>query len=274
MSNVITPDVAQFGGGIEKDQVGARTAKYVDYFAEDASKDGTQLTAKRLANYQDVVNSCAWPCSTRSAALAVALGARPRVRERSLQTWGRRRVCPCSRATTPLARLRPGHLLLRVRLVRSHPRRGEEAGTRRLGVTRWSAPASRHRFNSPPLHCPFLPPGECPLRCSWHVHDTRCAGLCRGDSFHFAHRFRDESLKESIRRHEYFLALKLHLTKADKASCQPAHLCGCDMPRERRCVAAGGLFSVPTLNRCWTWAAASGAPCAPSAGSAAPVWSG
>ena len=61
MSNVITPDVAHFGGGIQKDQVGARTAKYVDYFAEDASKDGSQLTAKRLANYQDVVNSCALP---------------------------------------------------------------------------------------------------------------------------------------------------------------------------------------------------------------------
>ena len=56
--------------------------------------------------------------------------------------------------------------------------------------------------------------------------------LCRGDSFHFAHRFRDESLKESIRRHEYFLALKLHLTKADKASaCLPACVCGCCMPR-------------------------------------------
>ena len=166
MSNVITPDVAQFGGGIQKDQVGARTAKYVDYFAEDASKDGTQLTAKRLANYQDVVNSCAWPCNARSAALAVALGARPRVGECSLQTWGRRRVWPCSRATNPLARLRPGHLLLRVRLVRPHPCHGEETDTRRLGVTRWCAPESGHRFNSPPLHSPLSPTRVCPLHCS------------------------------------------------------------------------------------------------------------
>ena len=40
---------------------------------------------------------------------------------------------------------------------------------------------------------------------------------CRGDSFHFAHRYRNESLKESIRRHEHFLALKLGLDKSHKA---------------------------------------------------------
>jgi hypothetical protein len=39
----------------------------------------------------------------------------------------------------------------------------------------------------------------------------------RGESFHFAHRFKSETLKESIRRHEHFLALKLGLNKSHKA---------------------------------------------------------
>lgn len=37
-----------------------------------------------------------------------------------------------------------------------------------------------------------------------------------GDAFHFAARFKNESFKESIARHEYFLALKLNLTPKDK----------------------------------------------------------
>jgi hypothetical protein len=39
----------------------------------------------------------------------------------------------------------------------------------------------------------------------------------RGDSFHFAHRYKHETLRESIRRHEHFLALKLGLDKTHKA---------------------------------------------------------
>jgi hypothetical protein len=37
-----------------------------------------------------------------------------------------------------------------------------------------------------------------------------------GDAFHFAARFKNESFKESIARHEYFLALKLGLNPKDK----------------------------------------------------------
>jgi hypothetical protein len=126
MSNVITPDVTHFGGGIQKDQVGARTAKYVDYFAEDASKDGTQLTAKRLANYQDVVNSCALSSHTCVAAQPVAWGTSPRVGPLPCADVGPQASLPLLTRTHPLLRLRPGHLLLRVRLVRHHPSRGEE----------------------------------------------------------------------------------------------------------------------------------------------------
>lgn len=38
----------------------------------------------------------------------------------------------------------------------------------------------------------------------------------RGESFHFAHRYAWETLKESLKRHEHFLALKLGLSKSDK----------------------------------------------------------
>ncbi|GAQ86329.1 sterol 24-C-methyltransferase [Klebsormidium nitens] len=37
-----------------------------------------------------------------------------------------------------------------------------------------------------------------------------------GESFHFAHRVRNETLRDSIRRHEHFLALKLGLKPGDK----------------------------------------------------------
>jgi hypothetical protein len=84
-------------------------------------------------------------------------------------------------------------------------------------------------------------PTSTPVTCPSHA--LCCAVLCRGDSFHFAHRFRDESLKESIRRHEYFLALKLHLTKADKASaCLPACLHACVVVACHGRGAAGGFF--------------------------------
>lgn len=37
-----------------------------------------------------------------------------------------------------------------------------------------------------------------------------------GTSFHFAHRFRDETHSESIKRHEHYLALRLGLKPGDK----------------------------------------------------------
>ena len=63
MASLVAPDVNQFGGGIKKEEVGTRTASYVDYFAKDATQGQAtkELTAKRVANYQDVVNSCALP---------------------------------------------------------------------------------------------------------------------------------------------------------------------------------------------------------------------
>jgi len=57
----------------------------------------------------------------------------------------------------------------------------------------------------------------------------------RGDSFHFAHRFKDESLKESIRRHEYFLALKLGLNKTHKVGARDA-ASHSDMPKHLLCI--------------------------------------
>jgi hypothetical protein len=61
MSGFVAPRLSELGGGIQKDDVGRQTGRYVDYFAEDASKDGSTLTQKRLSNYTDVVNSCARP---------------------------------------------------------------------------------------------------------------------------------------------------------------------------------------------------------------------
>ena len=37
-----------------------------------------------------------------------------------------------------------------------------------------------------------------------------------GESFHFAHRYRWETLRESIIRHEHYLASKLNVKKGDK----------------------------------------------------------
>ncbi|CAF1303204.1 unnamed protein product, partial [Rotaria sp. Silwood1] len=37
-----------------------------------------------------------------------------------------------------------------------------------------------------------------------------------GQSFHFANRFHDETLAESIQRHESYLALKMNLKAGDK----------------------------------------------------------
>ncbi|OAY80811.1 Cycloartenol-C-24-methyltransferase 1, partial [Ananas comosus] len=37
-----------------------------------------------------------------------------------------------------------------------------------------------------------------------------------GESFHFAHRWKGESLRESIKRHEHFLALQLGLKRGMK----------------------------------------------------------
>ena len=48
------------------------------------------------------------------------------------------------------------------------------------------------------------------------LSDAGPACLCRGESFHFAHRFKGETLRESITRHEHFLALQLKLTKGQK----------------------------------------------------------
>uniref|UniRef100_A0A453J544 SAM-dependent methyltransferase Erg6/SMT-type domain-containing protein n=1 Tax=Aegilops tauschii subsp. strangulata TaxID=200361 RepID=A0A453J544_AEGTS len=39
-----------------------------------------------------------------------------------------------------------------------------------------------------------------------------------GESFHFAHRWNGESLRESIKRHEHFLALQLELKPGMKVS--------------------------------------------------------
>jgi len=65
--------------------------------------------------------------------------------------------------------------------------------------------------------------------------------LCRptGQSFHFAHRYRSETLSEAIRRHEHFLALQLRLKKGDQASRElRASSLGAGVPSDTR--GAGG----------------------------------
>nr|CAB3451257.1 unnamed protein product [Digitaria exilis] len=50
-----------------------------------------------------------------------------------------------------------------------------------------------------------------------------------GESFHFAHRWNGESLRESIKRHEHFLALQLGLTPGMKELNRLAGVSGtCD----------------------------------------------
>jgi len=82
MTSALAPDVSHFGGGIQKTEVGARTNNYVQYFAADATaKDADALTEKRLANYQDVVNSCASQRVCPAAMIAPGC----RVRDRGAQ---------------------------------------------------------------------------------------------------------------------------------------------------------------------------------------------
>jgi hypothetical protein len=64
MASTVAPRLDQLGGGIARGEVGAKTASYESYFSEDATKNGEELTKKRLSNYTDVVNSCA--CLLRS----------------------------------------------------------------------------------------------------------------------------------------------------------------------------------------------------------------
>ena len=60
---LLAPKLDQLGGGIDRKQVGAKTAAYVEYFGDAADDDANaQLTKKRLDNYTDVVNSCAPAC--------------------------------------------------------------------------------------------------------------------------------------------------------------------------------------------------------------------
>lgn len=65
MASTVAPRLDQLGGGIARGEVGAKTASYESYFSEDATKNGEELTKKRLSNYTDVVNSCA--CLLRSS---------------------------------------------------------------------------------------------------------------------------------------------------------------------------------------------------------------
>ncbi|CAF1553497.1 unnamed protein product, partial [Rotaria sp. Silwood1] len=51
-------------------------------------------------------------------------------------------------------------------------------------------------------------------------------------SFHFANRFRDETLAESIQRHESYLALKMNLKAGDKVLDL-----GCGIGVSLRCIA-------------------------------------
>ncbi|CAN1342306.1 SMT1 [Linum perenne] len=60
-----------------------------------------------------------------------------------------------------------------------------------------------------------------------------------GESFHFAHRFNGESLRESIKRHEHFLALQLGLKVLDV---------GCGIGGPLREIARFSLVSVTGLN--------------------------
>ena len=70
LAEALAPKLSQLGGGIDRKQVGAKTASYVEYFGDAADDDANaQLTKKRVENYTDVVNSCARPAAARGGAL-------------------------------------------------------------------------------------------------------------------------------------------------------------------------------------------------------------
>lgn len=55
------------------------------------------------------------------------------------------------------------------------------------------------------------------LHCQWPDCGSGIHGnTCRGESFHFAHQLHGETLREAIKRHEHYLALKLGIGKGHK----------------------------------------------------------
>ena len=52
------PRISQLGGGIRKDQVGASTVAYEEYFDGDHGAGALAGNAERTGNYADVVNKC------------------------------------------------------------------------------------------------------------------------------------------------------------------------------------------------------------------------
>jgi len=73
-----------------------------------------------------------------------------------------------------------------------------------------------------------------------------------GSSFHFAHRQKFESFAESIRKHEYFLASKLNLTKEKRDNDVKLHIldvgCGIGGPMRNICRFTGCDITGITLN--------------------------
>ena len=111
MSGLAAPRIDQLGGGIARHELQAKTENYISSFAEDAEKQGEELMSKRKAAYAEVVNTCA--CAA-GAERAVGLGHR-----RGAELWlAQTRLLPPSPHHFALLRLRPQHLLLRVRMVR------------------------------------------------------------------------------------------------------------------------------------------------------------
>eukprot|EP00897_Mesotaenium_endlicherianum_P010933 jgi/Mesen1/9869/ME000070S09157 len=56
-----------------------------------------------------------------------------------------------------------------------------------------------------------------------------------GQSFHFAHRLKDETLRESIKRHEHFLALRLGLRPGMKVGGTHGRMRACSDPSSPAC---------------------------------------
>lgn len=206
--DLLAPRRTQLGGGIEKDKVAAKTHSYTAYFTDDAtSSDAKSKTEKRLANYTDVVNSCTcyeWPLALRWACVADP-------------NWSS--LALCSRPhSLPLAHFADYDLatsFYEFGWVRDRGRGSERAVSERR---HWSQSSPR------PVGCHVTLAllsrfTDAPSRHT-HTHQSRFTDapcvLSQGDSFHFAHRYADEALRESIRRHEYHLALKLRLDKSHR----------------------------------------------------------
>ena len=243
------PRVSQMGGGIQRDKVGASTAAYEQYFDGHGGAGAEAGNAERTGNYADVVNKCVARVSAHTSGQPVgrdrrgpgAAAARVMVRRWiSLPPW---------RATQLTFLGPPGRSPPRYYdLATSFYEYGWVSGPAHSTPCWLAARCCTARaacglpvFARPPASrpTPHLAPHSLP---SPHRADILHPPP-QGHSFHFAHRYKTETLQQSLTRHEHYLALRLQLHPGSKALDL-----GCGVGGPLRCVAAFSGAHVTGVN--------------------------